>query len=67
MKKLLFLIALCICYTSYSQDAKKALIFIKEESSQLEYMLANEVIKMSEMLEESGFKVTTSLARRPPL
>jgi 4-methyl-5(b-hydroxyethyl)-thiazole monophosphate biosynthesis len=59
MKSVLLLIVLFSCYTSYSQDAK-VLIFIKEESSQLEFMLANEVSKMNEMLEESGFEVTTA-------
>lgn len=60
MKSILFLVVLFSFCTSYSQDTNKILIFIKEESSQLEYMLANEVIKMSDMLEESGFEVTTA-------
>lgn len=60
MKKLLFLFILFSCSLSYAQEAKKVLIFIKEESSQLEYMLKNEAIKMSEMLEESGFEVSTA-------
>ena len=60
MKNLLFLIILFSCYNSYAQEADKVLIFIKEESSQLEYMLENEMLKMCEMLEESGFEVTTS-------
>lgn len=60
MKIVLFFIVLFSFHTSYSQDANKVLIFIKEGSSQLEYMLKNEVAKMSEMLEESGFEVTTA-------
>lgn len=60
MKSVLFIFVLFSFYTSYSQDANKVLIFIKEESSQLEFMLKNEVVKMSEMLEESGFEVTTA-------
>lgn len=60
MKSVLFLIVLFTCITTYSQDANKVLIFIKEESSQLEYMLANEVVEMKEMLEDAGFDVTTS-------
>lgn len=60
MKSVLFLVVLFTCYTSYSQDADKVLIFIKEGSSQLEYMLANEVAKMNDMLERSGFEVTTA-------
>lgn len=60
MKSVLFLVVLFSCYISYYQDANKVLVFIKEESSQLEYMLANEVLKMNEMLEESGFEVTTA-------
>lgn len=60
MKSILLLIVLFSAYTSSSQDANKVLIFIKEESSQLEFMLTNEVRKMSELLEESGFEVTTS-------
>ena len=67
MKSVLFLIVLFSCNAVYSQDPNTVMIFIKEESSQLEFMLSNEVIQMSELLEESGIEVTTSTVSGKPL
>ncbi|MCU4173608.1 DJ-1/PfpI family protein [Carboxylicivirga sp. N1Y90] len=60
MKIVLILITLLTSSISLSQTTKKVLILIKEESSQLEFMLENEALKMSKMLKESGFEVHTA-------
>ena len=58
MKRLLCLFVLCSILVSFDKSATKVLLFIKEESPQLEYMLTNEVGKMSEIIKQSGFEVT---------
>jgi tetratricopeptide (TPR) repeat protein/putative intracellular protease/amidase len=58
MKRLLCLFLLCSILISFDKSAPKVLLFIKEGSSQLEYMLTNEVGKMTEILKQSGFEVT---------
>ncbi|MCG8581897.1 MAG: DJ-1/PfpI family protein [Bacteroidales bacterium] len=60
MKIVLLLITLLTCSISQSQNTKKVLLLIKEESSQLEFMLENEALKMSKMLRESGIEVSTA-------
>ncbi|TRX72414.1 DJ-1/PfpI family protein [Carboxylicivirga sp. M1479] len=60
MKTVLFLITFFICHFSYSQNTKRVLILIKEESSQLEFMLENEALKMRGILKQSGFEVFTA-------
>jgi putative intracellular protease/amidase len=49
---------LCSILVSFDKSAPKVLLFIKDGSEQLEYMLTNEVGKMSEMIKQSGFDVT---------
>jgi putative intracellular protease/amidase len=48
----------CGILFSCRKEAPKVLIYIKEESPQLEYMLTNEVGKMIEVLKGAGFDVT---------
>jgi 4-methyl-5(b-hydroxyethyl)-thiazole monophosphate biosynthesis len=60
MKKFLLLFMLSCILVSFDKSAPKVLIFIKEESTQLEYMLTNEVGKMNEILKAAGFEVTTA-------
>lgn len=57
MKRLLCLFLLCGILVSFDKSAPKVLLFIKEGSPQLEYMLTNEVGKMTEILKKSGFEV----------
>ena len=58
MKRLFFLFMLCSIIVSFDKSTPKVLIFIKEGSPQLEFMLTNEVGKMSEIIKQSGFEVT---------
>jgi putative intracellular protease/amidase len=58
MKRLLGLSLLFSLLVSFNNNAPKILLFIKEGSTQLEYMLTNEVGKMSEIIKQSGFEVT---------
>jgi putative intracellular protease/amidase len=58
MKRLLCLLLLSSILVSFDKSAPKVLLFIKEGSPQLEFMLTNEVGKMSEILRQSGFDVT---------
>jgi len=57
MKRLFFLFMLCSILVSFDKSAPKVLLVIKEGSSQLEYMLINEVEKMSSVIKQSGFEV----------
>jgi putative intracellular protease/amidase len=57
MKKLFCLLLLSSILVSFEKSAPKVLLFIKEGSSQLEYMLTNEVGKMSELIKQAGFDV----------
>jgi hypothetical protein len=45
---------------SFDKSPSKVLVFVKDESPQLEYMLTNEVNKMIELLKEAGFEVKTT-------
>jgi putative intracellular protease/amidase len=58
MKRLFFLFLLCSILVSFDKSAPKVLLFIKDGSPQLEYMLTNEVGKMSEIIKQFGFEVT---------
>lgn len=58
MKRLFYLFLLSSILVSFDKSAPKVLLFIKEGSPQLEYMLTNEVGKMAEILKQSGFEVT---------
>jgi len=49
---------LCSILVSFDKSAPKVLLFIKDGSEQLEYMLTNEVGIMSEILRTNGFEVT---------
>jgi tetratricopeptide (TPR) repeat protein len=60
MKRLFFWFILSSILISFDKSAPKVLIFVKEESPQLEYMLTNEVGKMSELLKGAGFEVKTA-------
>jgi putative intracellular protease/amidase len=58
MKRLFCLFLLSCILVSFDKNAPKVLLFIKEGSPQLEYMLTNEVGKMVEIIKQSGFDVT---------
>jgi putative intracellular protease/amidase len=58
MKRLFFLFMLCSILVSFDRSSPKVLLFIKEDSPQLEYMLTNEVGKMSDIIKQSGLEVT---------
>jgi putative intracellular protease/amidase len=58
MKHLFLLTILFSILVSCNKNAPKVLLFIRDGSSQLEYMLTNEVGTMSKILKESGFEVT---------
>jgi putative intracellular protease/amidase len=58
MKRLLCLSLLFSFLVSFNNNAPKILLFIKEGSPQLEYMLTNEVGKISEIIKQSGFEVS---------
>lgn len=60
MKRLFFLFMLFGLLVSFDKSAPKVLIFLRDGSQQLEYMLVNEVSKMSEILKGAGFEVTTA-------
>ncbi len=59
MKHLLILCLLISSVICCGQDAKKVLLYVKEESPELEYMLLHEVIQMRNILEKAGVEVTT--------
>lgn len=60
MKRFLLLFMLYGILVSFEMSTPRILIFVKEDSPQLEYMLTNEVGKMSEMLKGAGFEVKTA-------
>jgi protein deglycase len=60
MKRLLLLFMLCCIMVSFVKSAPKVLLFIKEGSPQLEFMLTNEVGKITEIIKQSGFEVVVA-------
>lgn len=60
MKRLFFWLMLCTIFVSFDKDVSRVLIFIKEDSPQMEYMLTNEVGRMTEILKQAGFEVVTA-------
>jgi putative intracellular protease/amidase len=56
--KLLFSIVLSCSILITSAKTHKVLLFVRDGSPQLEFMLINEVDPMKELLEKSGYKVT---------
>ncbi len=58
MKRLYGLFVLLIVLVSCTQNAPKVLLFVRDGSPHLGYMLNKEVGTMKEILEQSGFKVT---------
>jgi 4-methyl-5(b-hydroxyethyl)-thiazole monophosphate biosynthesis len=60
MKKLIVLLMLGGILVAFSKSAPKVLIYVKEDSQQLAYMLTNEVGKMKEILKGAGFDVITA-------
>ena len=66
MKKLILLLLSIILFASCDTDNPKILLFITDDSRDLELMLTKEVIVMKEKLEQSGFKVAiASLSGEP--
>jgi putative intracellular protease/amidase len=51
---------LCIILVSFNKKATKVLIFIRDGSPQLEYMLTKEVGVMTEILKSGSFEVKTA-------
>ncbi len=60
MKIITLVLVLFSTYFSFPRDTYKVLIFVKEESSQLDYMLAHEVNKMVEILKDSDIEIATA-------
>jgi hypothetical protein len=60
MKRLFGLSLLFSLLVSFNNSAPKSLLFIKEGSTLLEFMLTYEVGKMREITKQSRFKVTIS-------
>jgi putative intracellular protease/amidase len=58
MKRLFCLFILSIILISWNTSAPKVLLFIRDGSSDLKYMLAKEVGPMIEILKRAGFEVT---------
>lgn len=58
MKKLIWLCLLSGIFVSYSKDTPRVLLFLEDNSAQLQYMLIHEVGQMKEILEHSGFQVS---------
>jgi putative intracellular protease/amidase len=58
MKRLSVLLVLFAILVSCIKNTPKVLLFIRDGSPHLEYMLINEVGTMREILERSGFEVT---------
>ena len=66
MKHLFLLLLSVTLFTSCGKDSPKVLLFITDNSRDLEYMLTKEVIVMKEILEQSNFEVTvTTLSGEP--
>jgi putative intracellular protease/amidase len=51
----------------YSQESNKVLLFIRDGSVDLEFMLTNEVGVMKDILEQSGFEVTIATVSGEPI
>jgi putative intracellular protease/amidase len=60
MKKLIYLFLLLSILVSGKKEPAKVLLFIEDNSSQLQYMLVHEVGRMSELIKQSGFEVRTA-------
>jgi putative intracellular protease/amidase len=58
MKKLFYLFLLSGILVSFSKGSPRVLLYIEDNSMQLQYMLIHEVGKMKEILEHSGFQVS---------
>jgi putative intracellular protease/amidase len=58
MKRFFPLLLLISIFVSCKKEAPRVLLFIKDGSPQLEYMLTHEVGTMTKILKESGFTVT---------
>lgn len=73
MKHLLFLSMLILGLTSssfselYSQESNKVLLFIRDGSIDLEFMLAEEAGVMKDILEQSGFEVIIATGSGTPI
>jgi putative intracellular protease/amidase len=60
MKQLIFLFFLLSILLSCKKEPPKVLLYIEDNSEQLQYMLIHEVSRMSELLKQSGFEVKTA-------
>ena len=58
MKKLICLFLLSGFLVSSRTDAPKVLLYVEDNSAELQYMLIHEVGQMKEILEHSGFQVS---------
>jgi protease I len=58
MKKLFCLLLLSGFLVSFSTDAPRVLLYLEDNSAELQYMLIHEVGQMKEILEHSGFQVS---------
>lgn len=60
MKRLFILLILGTLFSLCTKDTPKVLLFIRDGSADLEYMLTKEVGVMKEVLEQSGLDVTVA-------
>ena len=67
MKRLFILLVLATLFASCAKDTNKVLLFIRDGSADLEYMLTKEVFVMKKMLEQSGFEVTVATVFGEPI
>jgi putative intracellular protease/amidase len=57
MRKIALFLMLIIILSSYQRSIPKVLMYIQDNSMDLNFMLTNEAIKMKQILEQAGFDV----------
>ena len=67
MKRLFFLLLLGTIFTSCTQESPRVLLFIRDGSIDLEFMLTQEVGVMTETLEQAGIEVDIATLTGEPI
>lgn len=57
MKKVILMLVLIIIFSSFQTSKPKVLMYIQDNSTDLNFMLTNEAVKMKQILEQAGFDV----------
>jgi putative intracellular protease/amidase len=60
MKRIILMLILISILTAFKTEKPKVLMFIQDNSMDQGFMLINEVVKMKEMLGQTGFEVITA-------